>query len=190
MNILRIESSIFGDQGSSHALADRLIEGLSRNTSAQVVSRSLSNIEHFGQEHMTAAQKGAATIGDELIAEAEQADHIIITAPMYNFSIPSQLKAWLDHLARAGRTFKYGENGPQGLLTGKKVYVVTTRGGKYRDSDMDTQVPYLRIMLNFLGLAESLKFVYAEGLAMSDHKDEGLNVAREHIDAIIAEEAA
>lgn len=189
MNILRIESSIFGEHGNSHGLADRLIQGLS-DDSTQVVTRSLADIEHFGQQHVGAVSEGKRTIGDDLIEEVEAADHIVITAPMYNFSIPSQLKSWLDHLARAGRTFKYGENGPQGLLIGKKVYVVTTRGGKYRDSDMDTQVPYLRIMLNFLGLAESLEFIYAEGLAMGDHKEAGLKDAQSTIDAILTKEAA
>ena len=90
---------------------------------------------------------------------------IVIGVPMYNFGVPAQLKNWIDAIARAGVTFRYTEKGPEGLLKGKKVYVALTRGGKYRNTPADTQVPYLTTVLGFLGMTD-VQFVYAEGLAM------------------------
>jgi FMN-dependent NADH-azoreductase len=92
-------------------------------------------------------------LDDALIAEAQAADVIVIGAPMYNFGIPVQLKSWFDAIARAGVTFRYTENGPEGLLKGKKVYVATARGGIY-PADADPQVPHLRMLLNFLGMTD------------------------------------
>jgi FMN-dependent NADH-azoreductase len=118
----------------------------------------------------TQAQQAAVDFADELIAEVEAADAIVIAAPMYNFSIPSTLKAWIDHIARAGRTFRYTESGPQGLLTGKKVFVVTGRGGVFSGESpargMDFQEPYLRTVLGFLGL-DDVTFIHIEGLKVS-----------------------
>ena len=100
---------------------------------------------------------------------------------MYNFSIPSTLKAWIDHIARAGRTFRYTEAGPQGLLIGKKVYVVSARGGKTSGTPMDFEEPYLRGVLGFLGLTD-VTFINVEGLAMGpDAATQGLAVARSRI---------
>jgi len=111
---------------------------------------------------------------DELVA----ADVLVLAAPMYNFAIPSTLKAWFDHVLRAGVTFKYGETGPQGLLTGKRAYVLTARGGIYAGSSLDHQEPYLRQVLGFVGIHD-VTFIHAEGLNMGgDFLEKGLNQAK------------
>jgi FMN-dependent NADH-azoreductase len=111
---------------------------------------------------------------DELLA----ADVVVLAAPMYNFAIPSTLKAWFDHVLRAGVTFKYGETGPQGLLVGKRAFVLTARGGIYTGSAMDHQEPYLRQVLGFVGIHD-VTFVHAEGLNMGgDFSEKGLTQAR------------
>lgn len=123
----------------------------------------------FGKpEELTPAQKDALALSDTLIDEVEAADVIAIGAPMYNFSIPSTLKAWIDHVLRAGRTFRYTENGPQGLVTGKKVVLFLASGGVYSDGPYkpyDFQETYLRGVLGFIGLTD-VTVVRAEGLAM------------------------
>jgi FMN-dependent NADH-azoreductase len=140
------------------------------------------------------AQQQAAALADTLIEEVEAADVIVIAAPMYNFSIPSTLKAWLDHIARAGRTFGYGANGPEGLLKGKRVFVFTARGGVYSGESpakgMDFQEPYLRAMLGFLGL-DDVTFVHAEGLKISpEAADAGVATARRAASALLPLPAA
>jgi FMN-dependent NADH-azoreductase len=110
---------------------------------------------------------------DELLA----ADVLVMAAPMYNFAIPSTLKAWLDHVLRAGVTFKYTETGPQGLLTGKRAYVLTARGGIYAGSPADHQEPYLRQVMAFIGIHD-VEFIHAEGLNLgADFHEKGLNQA-------------
>ena len=106
-------------------------------------------------------------IDDALIAQVQAADAIVLGVPMYNFGIPVQLKSWLDAIARAGVTFRYTENGPEGLLKGKKAYIAFARGGKYRGTEADTQVPYLKTILGFLGITD-VHFIYAEGLNMGE----------------------
>ena len=126
-----------------------------------------------------AAQTIARVIekADEVLA----ADVLVLAAPMYNFAIPSTLKAWLDHVLRAGVTFKYTETGPQGLLTGKRAYVLTARGGIYAGSGMDHQEPYLRQALAFLGIHD-VQFIHAEGLNMgAELSEQGLAKAREQL---------
>ena len=104
-------------------------------------------------------------LDDTLIAELKAADIVVLAVPMYNFGVPAQFKNWIDAIARAGVTFRYTANGPEGLVPGKKVYVVLTRGGIYRDTPSDTQVPYLRSFLGLLGMTD-IVFIYAEGLNM------------------------
>jgi FMN-dependent NADH-azoreductase len=108
---------------------------------------------------------------DALIDELRQAEVIVLGLPMYNFGVPSQLKAYFDHIARAGVTFNYSEKGPVGQLTGKKVYVFATRGGSYAGTPLDTQTGYIRDFLAFIGM-DDVKFVYAEGLAVSPQSRE------------------
>ncbi|WNW11483.1 FMN-dependent NADH-azoreductase [Pseudomonas sp. DTU_2021_1001937_2_SI_NGA_ILE_001] len=110
-----------------------------------------------------AALERSNVLTDELLA----ADVLVLGAPMYNFAIPSTLKAWFDHVLRAGVTFKYGETGPQGLLTGKRAIVLTARGGLYTGGAMDHQEPYVRQVLGFIGIHD-VTFVHAEGLNMGE----------------------
>jgi FMN-dependent NADH-azoreductase len=201
-NILLIHSSIFGAQSQSLALAR---EFLTRFPAAYVVERTLTpeSIPHLTAETMAAMatpeaqrterQNKVVALSDTLIAEVEAADTIVLAVPMYNFSIPSTLKAWIDHVARAGRTFRYAAEGPEGLLKGKKVFVVTARGGIYSDGTaaaFDFQEPYLRTVLGFLGLND-VTFVHLEGLKISpEAAASGLARARAKIATLIPARAA
>ena len=201
-NILLVTSSLFGQNSKSRAVAHDILERLqAADPGARITIRETNAIPHFSGELLgalttqaekrNAAQQGMVTLADTMIAELEAADTIVIAAPMYNFTIPSTLKAWLDHIARAGRTFRYTENGPQGLLRGKKVYVAASRGGLYANGGpaaaMDFQEPYLRSMLAFLGL-EDVTFVYAEGQSISaDAANEGMRKAHESVIALLPE---
>jgi len=121
-------------------------------------------------EQRSAEQKALVNISETLIAEVNAADTIVIGAPMYNFSITSTLKAWIDHVARAGVTFKYTETGPVGLIQGKKVYVFTSRGGVYSEGPakaMDFHETYLRAVLGFIGMSD-VTFIHSEGLGMGE----------------------
>ncbi|MBD9414328.1 FMN-dependent NADH-azoreductase [Pseudomonas sp. PDM16] len=124
-------------------------------------------------------EKAAAARSNLLTDELLAADVLVLAAPMYNFAIPSTLKAWLDHVLRAGVTFKYTETGPQGLLGGKRAYVLTARGGIYAGSGLDHQEPYLRQALAFIGIHD-VQFIHAEGLNMgAEFQEQGLAKARE-----------
>ena len=180
--LLQINSSVFSTGGQSTKLADHFVTTWKKaNPTGRVVSRDLAAnpIPHLGGETVGAyftpaesrneAQKAAIALSDELVAEIQAADTIVIGAPMYNFNIPSVLKAYFDHIARAGITFKYSEQGPVGLLTGKKVVVFSTRGGLYAGTPNDVETPFVRQFLGFLGMTD-VSFVYAEGLAYGDEK--------------------
>jgi FMN-dependent NADH-azoreductase len=196
-----VTSSIFGENSKSRAVAHEVLERLeAADPASRVTVRETNAIPHFSGELLgalmtpaekrDAAQQRLVALADTMIAEVETADTIIIAAPMYNFTIPSTLKAWLDHIARAGRTFSYTEKGPEGLLKGKKVYVAASRGGLYANggpaAPMDFQEPYLRAMLGFLGLSD-VTFVYAEGLAISpEAAAEGMRKARERVAALLS----
>ena len=149
------------------------------------------NGERFGAfitkpEERTAAQHTVVAYSDALIEELKQADVIVLGLPMYNFGVPSQLKAYFDHIARAGVTFQYKATGPIGLLSGKKVYVFAARGGLYAGAPLDTQTGYVRDFLAFLGMKD-VQFVYAEGLAVSpESRDAGLAKAAAEIAALAA----
>ncbi len=121
-----------------------------------------------------------------MIAEIQAADIVVLGVPMYNFGVSAQLKNWIDAISRAGVTFRYSEKGPEGLLKGKKAFVALTRGGKYRNTPADTQVPYLKTVLMFLGITD-IRFVYAEGLAMgADAAEQGIASAHEQIEEAMA----
>ena len=149
------------------------------------------NGERFGAfiakpEERTDAQHAVVAYSDALIEELKRADVVVIGLPMYNFGVPSQLKAYFDHIARAGVTFKYTATGPVGLLTGKKVYVFAARGGLYAGYALDTQTGYVRDFLGFLGMKD-VRFVYAEGLAVSpESREAGLAKAAAEIAALAA----
>lgn len=132
-------------------------------------------------EQQSAAEQAALARSNELTQELLDADVLVLAAPMYNFAIPSTLKAWLDHVLRAGVTFKYTEAGPQGLLSGKHAYVLTARGGIYSGTALDHQEPYLRQALAFIGIHD-VTFIHAEGLNMgAEFSAKGLSQARERL---------
>ena len=206
MNILQINSSaraFANGQGSqSTRLANELVETLrAGDAGATLVLRDLTAAPHPAldeaalgalftpAEARTPEQHARVALDQVLIDEVQAADVIVIGVPMINFGISSQLKNWIDAIAKAGITFKYTATGPVGLIEGKKVYAVLTRGGVYRDQPHDTQVPYLRQTLGFLGIKD-IEFIYAEGLNMGpEAADKGIASAREHI-ARIADGAA
>ena len=178
--LLQIKASLFSDGGQSSQLAARFVaQWQATNHRGQVITRDLAKdpVPHLTAERFqaflakpedrTLAQAADAAYSDALIAELKSADVIVIGLPMYNFGVPSALKAYFDHVARGGQTFRYTEKGPVGLLTGKKAYVLATRGGLYAGTALDTQTTYVRDFLRFLGIAD-VEFVYAEGLAMGD----------------------
>ena len=198
MNILQINSSArswANGQGSqSTRLANELVEQLRAvNAGATLTVRDLTANPHPALDESTlgalftpaearsAEQHARVALDHALIEEVKAADVIVIGVPMVNFGITSQLKSWIDAIAKAGLTFQYTANGPVGLVQGKKVYAVLTRGGVYRDQPGDTQVPYLRMLLGFLGMTD-VKFIYAEGLAMGpDAEAKALASARAEI---------
>lgn len=193
--ILYVKSSVFGDDGVSSQLSRKLLEQLQRDdTASEVTVRDLVEqpLPHLSLDYLNALgaepgernteQKELVAMGDKVIDEVSAADVIVVAAPMYNFSVPSTLKAWIDYLARAGATFRYTDSGPQGLLSGKRVFIVTTRGGQHRGQDSDVETPYLKNYFNFLGL-DDIEFIFAEGLNMAQ-REEGIKAAREHIEAI------
>jgi FMN-dependent NADH-azoreductase len=200
--LLQINSSINNGNGQSSQLANQFVAAFGeRNPNARFIKRDLAaeavphlTSERFGafitkpEEH-TSDQRAAIAYSDALIAELKSADVIVLGLPMYNFGVPSQLKAYFDHIARAGVTFRYTASGPQGLLTGKKVYVFAARGGQYAGTAMaamDTQTGYVRDFLRFLGM-DDVEFVYAEGLAMGPEvRDTSLAKAAEHAQRLAA----
>jgi len=196
--ILQLNNSVFGDEGKSSGLADSFVEELrDRYTDARVIRRDLSmdpvphlTAECFSaaitpQEERTPEQAQAANMADTLVNELMEADVLVIGSPTYNFSIASSLKAWFDHVARAGTTFRYTENGPEGLLS-TKAYVFISSGGFYQGTDTDFQTHYIRHFLSFLGI-NNVEFVYLEGAARGeDTLNEGMKVAQERIQALVA----
>ena len=135
-------------------------------------------------EQRSAAEQDSLQRSNELTEELLAADVLVMAAPMYNFAIPSTLKAWLDHVLRAGITFKYTETGPQGLLTGKRAYVLTARGGIHAGAPSDHQEPYLRQVLAFIGIHD-VTFIHAEGLNMGgDFHEKGLNQAKARLASV------
>jgi FMN-dependent NADH-azoreductase len=180
--LLQIQASLFSDQGQSSRLARQFVaawrDGEPGN---RVVVRDLAAdpVPHLTAERFQAflakpeerspGQRAVADYSQALIDELRDADVVVIGLPMYNFGVPSTLKAYFDHVARAGLTFRYTANGSEGLLKGKKAYVFAARGGLYAGTPADTQTAYVRDFLRFLGI-EDVEFVYAEGLAMGDER--------------------
>jgi FMN-dependent NADH-azoreductase len=205
--LLFVTSSLFAEASKSRLIGAEFVEAWCRaHPGTTVVERVLSPdaMPHLTQatlaavatpaEQRSADQQAAATFADALIAEVEAADVIVIAAPMYNFTISSMLKAWFDHIARAGRTFRYTPQGPEGLLRGKTVFVTTARGGVYRAGSpavaFDFQEPYLRAMLGFLGMTD-VTFVHAEGLNIDpDTAARGLAEARRAVAELLPEAQA
>lgn len=177
-SVLVLNSSASGPDSVSRQLVSSTVDQLrGKNPSLRVVERDLDAdpVPHLNVETTaalragqtaTAAQVTAQAFSDALIAELKEADTVVIGAPMYNFGIPSTLKAWFDYVLRAGLTFKYSEAGPEGLVTGKRAIVVLSRGGLYSSGPaqaLDSQEPHLRTLLGFMGITD-VTFVRAEKL--------------------------
>ena len=206
MKILQLKTSIFdavNNQGVSSQLSDELVAGLVENDTGESVNvrvRDFSQnpVPYFDgawlqalstpAEQRTPEQQRQAAWSDAAIAELQEADTVVIGAPMYNFAVPAMLKSWTDHVARAGVTFKYTEQGAVGLLQNKKVYVVVSTGGLHTEGVTDFMRPYLRTILGFLGLTD-ISIIVADGLNMGDElRSKGLAKARATIDALLAQE--
>ena len=190
MRILQVKSSVFSGNGASNRLADEFVAQLrEQHPEAEIVVRDLAAdpVPHLDGARVAAffakpvertdEQRIVVAYSDALIDELRRADVLVLGLPMYNFGVPSQLKAWFDHLARAGETFKYTDKGAVGLLKGKKAYVFTARGGVY-GGDEHSQTRFVREFLEFIGIAD-IEFVYAEGLAMGpDSRNKSIAAAR------------
>jgi len=199
--LLKIQTSLLGSSGQSSQLADRFAATwAARNPGGRVITRDLSSetVPHltaerfaaFGTKHeeRTADQHAVVAYSDALIDELRAADVIALAVPMYNFSVPSTLRAYFDHIARAGVTFRYTANGPEGLIAGKKAYVFVTRGGFYGEA-VDTQSAYLRQFLGFIGIKD-VEFIYAEGLSHGEEvRTKSLATARHTIAKVLEPEA-
>ena len=201
--LLQIQSSLFARDGQSSRLADRFVEGWrQRHPDARVVIRDLATnpVPHLTAQRFqgfltkpaerTPDQQAAVDYSDALIAELREADEIVLAVPTYNFGIPSTLKAYFDHIARAGVTFRYTANGAEGLIADKKVLIVAARGGVYAGTASDTVTAYVRDFLNFIGL-RSVDFIYAEGLNISPtQKETSLLQAHRDIERLVTGELA
>jgi len=183
MTILKIDSSINGENSASRALTDSIVEQLkASNWGEQIVTRDL-----FANPipHLTLDAFADSTVLDEFQA----ADVVVIGAPMYNFTLPSQLKAWIDRIVIAGKTFQYGQNGPEGLAKGKRVIIALARGGFYGDgapaAPLEHLETYLRGVFNFIGIEP--EFVSADGLAVSpEQRDTSLQGALIEVERLAA----
>ncbi|NIA27505.1 MAG: FMN-dependent NADH-azoreductase [Desulfobulbaceae bacterium] len=194
LRILEISASGRRHGATSRLLTAELIAALeSRHGSVQVTRRDLADGVPFVDDAWIAAnftpdedrdsgQRDVLTYSDQLVAELQDADAIVLGTPIYNFSIPAALKAWIDMIARARLTFRYTENGPEGLLQGKKAYVVIASGGVSIGSDYDFASPYLRQVLAFVGITD-VEFIAAEQL--NSKFDESIDAARVRIADIV-----
>lgn len=193
MKLLHIDSSALGSYSVSRQLTADIVAELKRHhpgTEAKYRDLAAEQLPHWAP--VADANDSAAVQGSQMLEEFLDADVIVIGSPMYNFGIPSQLKAWIDRIAVAGKTFRYTENGPEGLAGGKQVIIASSRGGQYSGGPaaaLDFQEAYLRAVFGFIGVTE-LEFVRAEGLAISDeHKAEALKSAQVSIGSITAQMA-
>ncbi|MGO3701203.1 MULTISPECIES: FMN-dependent NADH-azoreductase [Halomonas] len=178
---LLVTSSVLGENGQSIALANHFQSRAAARKGVDVTKRDVIadalphlDIAELGAwqtpaDERSDEQKALAARSDELLAELRANDVLVLAVPMYNLGIPSQLKAWFDRVLRAGETFRYTENGPQGLVEGKRVIILAARGGIYAGSDMDSQTPHLKSMLGLMGITD-VDVVYAEGLNMGEEQ--------------------
>lgn len=199
MKVLVIQSSVRAQDANSSKLASMIVDKIkARHAGASIETLDLGSNPHpvldgaavgaifTPSEQRSTEQAARVALDDGLIAKVQSVDTLVIGVPMYNFAIPVQLKSFFDAIARAGVTFRYTENGPEGLIKGKKVYLALARGGLYRDTPADTQVPYLKTILGFLGMTD-VECVYAEGMAMGpDGVTKGFAEAEKQLDALFA----
>ena len=206
MKLLHIDSSILAAGSTSRQLTAETVaawRAAHPDTQVEYLDLAVDAPSHFGvdalgiktgvQAQPTEAQLRENALSEKLVTQFLAADVVVLGAPLYNFTIPTQLKAWIDRLAQAGRTFKYTEKGPQGLATGKTVIVVSTRGGIYSTTDAgqaaEHQESYLKVVFGFFGITD-VRFVRAEGLAMGEQqKAKALEAATQDINLASAEAA-
>ena len=194
---LLVTSSILGDNGQSNALATHFQQQAAARdgvavTHRDVVANALPHlaIEELGAwqtpaDERTTEQQALAAHSDELLAELRANDVLVLAVPMYNLGIPSQLKAWFDRVLRAGETFRYTENGPQGLIEGKRAIILAARGGQYAGTEFDSQTPHLKTMLGLMGISD-VEVVFAEGLNMGDaHRGAAMKEPFQAIDQLV-----
>ena len=195
--VLILKSSILGGYSQSAVLIDHLASHWG-NQGAAITVRDLGGKDVLpmvdgeiasglrGGAELSARQQEMLALSDTLVAELKANDTIVIAAPMSNFTIPVQLKNWIDFVARAGVTFTYTETGPKGLVEGKRAVLVTTRGGAHKDGPTDHVVPYLKTVLGFMGIT-NVEVVYAEALNMGpEAHDKGMGEAKHSIDQLKA----
>ena len=201
MKLLHIDSSILGGYSASRQLTAEVVAQWLKghpDTTVDYLDVAANPIAHFGadalgikgvaQAEPTDAQLAENALSEKLVSQFLAADVIVVGAPFYNFSIPSQLKAWIDRLAQPGRTFTYTDKGPTGLATGKTLIVASTRGGAYSTSEggqaMEHQESYLKVVFGFFGITD-VRIVRAEGLAMGDAaKTAAMTAAQDDITAV------
>lgn len=206
MKLLHIDSSVLGTNSVSRQLTAEVVAEWRKNhpnTSVEYLDLAVDAPNHFNADALgvkigvqaspTDAQRRENDVSEQLVTQFLASDVIVVGAPLYNFSVPTQLKAWIDRLAQPGRTFKYTEKGPTGLAGGKTVIVVSTRGGVYSTSEggqaMEHQESFLKVVFGFFGITD-VRFVRAEGLAMGDApKAAALSAARTDIVAATGEAA-
>ena len=188
MKLLHIDASALGSHSVSRGLTQSIVAELTRAEPGHTVSyRDLAaeSLSHWAP--VADATDPSSVLGQALLEEFLAADTIVIGAPMYNFGIPSQLKAWIDRIAVAGKTFQYTANGPEGLAKGKRVIIASSRGGIYSAgpaAGLDFQEPYLRAVLGFLGITD-IQFIRAEGVNISaDHKTQAVEAAHAAIGSV------
>lgn len=173
--VLVLKSSILAGYSQSSQLADFYIEQAKaqgkevtvRDLAANpipVLDGELVGAMRPSDTPLSPRQQEALDLSDELIAELQAHDEVVIAAPMYNFNIPTQLKNYFDLIARAGVTFRYTEAGPEGLVKGKTAFVISSRGGIHKDTPTDLLTPYVKLFLGFIGITD-VEFVFAEGIA-------------------------
>lgn len=198
--VLNISSSLFPAKSVSNQMAAELLLKLeAEHGELQVASRDFNDdgMPHLDAERVAAiaapvserseAQQQIVDFADSLIQEVQEADILVIAMPMYNFSVPTMLKSWFDHVARAGVTFAYTENGPKGLLRDKQAYLVTAMGGTHEPGQSDFVRPYLQLLMRFIGI-EDIRFVTAQGLNMGDAaRAAGIEAARGDIARVVTE---
>lgn len=195
-NILHVTASIRSEESVSRKLGNKLVEKIGQGTDASIVTRDLAandlpliDADRFAANLTPPAerdekQQALADVADTLIAELQAADTLVLSLPVYNFTMPSTLKAWADLVARAGTTFRYTESGPEGLLTGKKAYVVIASGGTPIGSEIDFLTPWLRHFLGFLGITD-VEIIAADGI-MGIDGEQKIEAAAQTIETLAA----
>ncbi|NUU66483.1 FMN-dependent NADH-azoreductase [Enterobacteriaceae bacterium BIT-l23] len=196
--VLVLKSSILAGYSQSNQISDYFIEQWREKHSAdQITVRDLAadpipvldgelvGAMRPGDAPLTPRQQEALALSDALIAELQAHDIVVFNAPMYNFTIPTQLKNYFDLIARAGVTFRYTENGPEGLVTGKRAVVISSRGGVHKDGPTDLLTPYVKLFLGFIGITD-VNFIFAEGVAMGPEiATQAQNDAKAAVDSVV-----